>query len=87
MIDRDRDDVGAGDPRLDEDTPPGGAAIPGTPGYESEASFRHRQSADADIPEVRSNQLAPGPLQEATDEPILETQTLKFNQETRHQSK
>jgi hypothetical protein len=87
MTDRDRENVGSGDSRLDEDTPKGGTRLSGTPGYESEAAYRHREAADEDIREIRTNQLAPGPLQDTTDEPVRETSTLKWNQDTQHGSK
>jgi hypothetical protein len=87
MADRDREFVGSGDVRLDEDMPRGGASMPGTPGYESEAAYRHREASDADIAEIRTNQLAPGPLRETTEEPMVDSTTLKWNQTTRHHSK
>ena len=87
MADRDRDYVGAGDSRLNEDQAYNENPLPGTPGFESESAFRHRVQSDADIPEIRTNQLAPGPLREIEDEPRIEKQTLKFNQQTRHHSK
>lgn len=87
MSERDRDYAGSGDPRLDEDKPHGGTNLPGTPGYESEAAFRHREASDATIKEIRTNQMAPGPLREPVDEPQFEPDILPMDgSDTPHQS-
>lgn len=88
MSERDRDFVGSGDPRLDESRPHGGTNLPGTPGYESEAAFRHREAADPDIKEIRTNQLMPGPLRDdAIVEPQFDPYTLPMDgSDTPHQS-
>jgi hypothetical protein len=87
-MDQKPDKVGTGDPRLDDETPRGGAKIPGTPGYESEAAFRHREMANADMDEIRTNQLAPGPLREVDpDEPMLDPYTLGNSGDVKHHSR
>ena len=79
-MERDPEKDGVGDERLHER-----AAEDQTP-YDSEAAFRHRQQNDADIPEIRSTQLIPGPLEEV-EEPELASTRLKFNQQTRHDAR
>ena len=66
----------------------GGARIPGTPGYESEAAQRHDQHNIADEPEIRSTSLVPEPLEEQEEgEPQVHFETLKWRDETSHRSK
>jgi hypothetical protein len=87
MADFDTPRNDAGDERLDLQQR-GGARMPGTPGYESEAAYRHRNSAEADLPELNANQLAPFPLQEATEEntrELSEGNPISFRQDDRHQ--
>lgn len=82
-----REPLDTGDARLDDETPQGGARMAGTPGYESEAAYRHRQKNDYDIEEIRPNQLARSPLREMTDEPTAEPHTLRFSDDVSHESR
>lgn len=75
-----RDHAGAGDPRLDEQTPTGG--------YEAEAAQRHREKALADLDEIRPNQLAPGPLSPPDEAAGAEHfEQLNRRTQTKHASK
>ncbi|MOA68280.1 hypothetical protein D3C78_1958250 [compost metagenome] len=65
----------------------GGTTLPGTPGFESEAAFRHKEAANADVAEIRPNQLAPGHMREAVDEPVLEGYTLGNSGDVKHDSR
>ena len=78
--------VGEGDPRLDEDAVQGGSRIPGTPGFESEAAYRHKEQANADVDEIRPNQLAPGRMRDPVDEPVLDSYTLGNSGDVQHHS-
>lgn len=79
-----QDKVGTGDPRLD-DNANGDSRIPGTPGYSSEAAFRHRNFNQADVPEIRDVQIVPGPIEER-DEPTLQPYHEPMWDATRHRS-
>lgn len=85
-MEKDVDKVGIGEPQLEIEHH-GGASMPGTPGYESEGAFRHANAPEAEIREIRSTQLVPGPLDETETGPALEPTTLRFNQPTKHDSR
>lgn len=80
------DFVGQGDYRLDEESQ-GDTILPGTPGYGSEAAFRHHEAANADVEEIRTNQLAPGRMRDNVDEPVLDSYTLGNSGDVKHESR
>lgn len=85
-MEKDVDHVGTGDSRLDNEEATTGAYMPDTPGYVAEASQRHREYPEAEIPEIRSTQLVPGPLDEH-EEPSVHFEIENWRNKTHHQSK
>ena len=84
-----RDPVGTGDFRLDENATEARSPIPGTPGYVAEAAQRHAESDEAQMPEIRSTQLIPGPLDDSeqpTGEQAMHPDTLKWREKPQHRS-
>ena len=84
MAERDHDRLDTGDTRMDNDEPQGGMRLPGTPGYESEAAFRHREFTEQDMPEISPIQLARGPLDDHEEPPLMEPHQLRMGEETKH---
>ena len=84
MAERDHNRQDTGDTRMDNDEPQGGISLPGTPGYESEAAFRHREFAEADMPEISPIQMAPGPLDDRDEPELMDPNQIPFREQTKH---